>query len=329
MATLERLLAQAIVDALVARELVLLHDGAQASLRKELASLVAPRLPSITQRLGPGRARARDVASTFGDETVDEDVERLVDEVRARLMESNHVDDIFGDDHLIRRHAFVAVRDVLYRYTRGELAVDESEEPPGSWIVALERLGYLAAVVVERADPEALRAALARAAESVGAKLATYDATRRSACFRPPRRASGARLRLEEAITEELLELVDSDAVELPSVEQALEVPAEIARHPGLQAALERAARETQLRTGCATVCTMVDERTLLASLTPLTDEDAERADEHFNSFVDALERALGVLDEARTSAPPPASQERRRASRPPAAAPRQAGRRS
>ena len=40
----------------------------------------------------------------------------------------------------------------------------------------------------------------------------------------------------------------------------------------------------------------MVDRTTMLASLTPLSDDDAERADEHFGTFLEILEGALSKL---------------------------------
>jgi len=295
MQTLQRVLADGVLKALEAREHVLVAPGGGEALLDEVESIIAPTLPSITPHLTPTQQVLGEVTSTFGDDAADEAVEVLVDSIAERLMESDHVDDIFAEDRLIRRDAFRAIREILRRYVAGDLDVAD-DEAADTCNISLDELGYVVSTVAQLAEEGLLRSALESAAAAASVKLCSLDAQQRQAVFELPDDSADSRLALEEAITEELVDLVDSDLVELPSVEQILQLSSGITTHPGFEDALVAAARDAQQRTNCAAACTVVDRQTVLATLTPLSEDDARSSDAHFAYFIDALERSLAGL---------------------------------
>jgi hypothetical protein len=298
-ASLKCVLASHVIDALQAHDHVLIAPGGDDALRDEMATIIASTLPRITPHLVPIQQITGEVTSTFGHDDADEAVEGLVQHITERLMESDHVDDIFAEDRLIRRDTFRAISDVLARYSRGEIDVTGGDETSGECAIALDGLGYVAATVAQTADDDILRGALECAAEAVSTTLVRLDVEARRAHFAIESSTADSRLAIEDAITEQLVDLVDQDVVELPNVEQVLQVDAETASCERFAHAVLRAVRRTQQETGCAVACSMVDHRTLLASLTPLTDEDARVANQHFESFLETLESSLSSLDAA------------------------------
>src|SRR5262249_26462172 len=179
----------------------------------------------IAPRLTP-RTVVGEVTSTFGDDAADEAVEEMVGEVAEALMNSDHVEDVFAEDNVIRRDVFRIVRDALLKVTREP--PEEEEEVQGPISVRLETLGYVAATVAKRADEETLRDALERAALAAEGELASYDPGKREASFAVPSGDPDARLEIEEAVADELADLVDMGLVELPTIERKVVLPREI-----------------------------------------------------------------------------------------------------
>lgn len=296
--TLQNLLASEVIDALQAREHVLLAPGGSNALGSEMESLIASRLPAITPHLTNGHAVTGEITNTFGHDEADEAVETLVHDIAEQLMASEHVDDIFAEDRLIRRDAFRAIANVLSHYQRGDLNITDSSEAIGETSIALNDLGYVAATVAQSADEDVLAQALQAAASSVDTALCRVGTNQQQAYFAISGTDANQRLALEEAITEALVDLVDQELVELPSVEQVLQVDQDTAKSQRFAEGVMKAVRHTQQQTGCAVTCNMVDPCTLLASLTPLTSEDAEAANEHFDLFLQTLEDALSPVED-------------------------------
>ena len=201
---------------------VLVVKGGSDALAREVDELIAPSLEKILARMAPSTVLGGEVTNTFGDDTTDEIVEELVAEIAAAMMESDHVEDVFAEDHVIRRDVFRVLRTELWR--AHEALVDSAQDP---LVIRLDTLGYVAATAAKHADDVVLRDALNRAAEVVSAELIDYDATERQVTFEPsPEAGPDARIELEEAIADELTGLVDSGLVELPGVERRVPLSA-------------------------------------------------------------------------------------------------------
>ena len=123
MQTLQRLLATSVVEALERREHVIVAPGGTDALLAELEGILAPSLPAITATIPPPPMLFGAVASRLNAQLDHAALEAVVEEIAQRLLESDHVDDIFADDRAIRRDALRALHDGLVRYGRGELEV--------------------------------------------------------------------------------------------------------------------------------------------------------------------------------------------------------------
>ncbi len=313
MQALQRLTATRVVEALQEREHIIVAPGSSDALGQELEGIIAAPLTAFIANCNYGADDRRNLSTTFGCDAADDAVEAMVDAIGERLMESDHVDDIFAEDRLIRRDSFRAIRDVLLSYLRGEIDVDPDRPKPQTHTVLLSELGYLVATVAQHVTPELLHETLERAAKGVNASVSAIDHAAGQVNFELSTPSSEQRLAIEEAITEQVVMLVDSGLVELPSVEQVLQLSGELSARPGFSAALSTAARLTQERTGCSAVCTIIDAENVLATLTPLTDDDARNVETHFATFLDQLERALTALKDAPPTPPETASRRRRR----------------
>ncbi|MBI4701965.1 MAG: hypothetical protein HY744_12575 [Deltaproteobacteria bacterium] len=304
MATLQRLLADSVLGALQAREHVLVAAGSAGALRSEFEDIIAPALAEVTPHLAAQHIDG-EVTSTFGTEAADEAVERVVEQLAAQLMRSDHVDDIFADDRIIRRDGFRAIRDLLRRYAAGALEIDEAGPGCGPVEVSLAELGYVVASAARAAPAPTLRAALERAGERAGAPLAAVSGNRGRASFAAGERSAEIGLALREAITEELVDLVGSRAVELPHRDRLVPVPEGLGAQPRLAAILGEVCARTERVTGCEACCAPVDAQTLCATLTPLCTPDAERVDGHLAHFVRAIETAIADLASCEDPRPP------------------------
>ncbi|MCA9621196.1 MAG: hypothetical protein KC731_19375, partial [Myxococcales bacterium] len=202
MQRLQRVLASSVLRALRAREHVQIAPASTDAITDEMEALIASQLEqsphlmrmseakNTIERLDPARhleGGARDDASKA--------VVRMVDRITERLLESDHVDDIFADDRVLRRDAFRAIRNTLLGYIRGELEVDEVPTDT-TFTVPLDHLGYVVAIVIRRIDDELLQEALERAAGSVGGTLVGLDTQRGIASFEHHGGAAQGRLAL-------------------------------------------------------------------------------------------------------------------------------------
>ncbi|MEZ4440710.1 MAG: hypothetical protein R3B72_16545 [Polyangiaceae bacterium] len=335
MQRLQRVLASSVLRALRAREHVQIAPASTDAITDEMEALIASQLEqsphlmrmseakNTIERLDPARhleGGARDDASKA--------VVRMVDRITERLLESDHVDDIFADDRVLRRDAFRAIRNTLLGYIRGELEVDEVPTDT-TFTVPLDHLGYVVAIVIRRIDDELLQEALERAAGSVGGTLVGLDTQRGIASFEHHGGAAQGRLALEESITEEIARFIDDELVDLPCVEQVLEIAGGTVRAEGFTEALARAEAALRAETASAASCRVIDDHRILATFVPLTEDAALRADAHFGRFLDILESEIVALANtlagepesgptSRTTEHPPSQEQERGASQRP-----------
>ena len=101
--SLVRRLAVAVVEALKAHGHILVVKGGGEALVRELSQLMMEPVVMVAPRLGPRVPLFGEVTSTFGHEDSDEIVEEMVKSVTHALMESDHVDDVFAEDNVIRQ----------------------------------------------------------------------------------------------------------------------------------------------------------------------------------------------------------------------------------
>lgn len=314
MHTLQHLLATSVIEALEQREHVIIAPGRIGALCHEVEGIIAPSVPRIRARLDPAGGMEPEQGDGDGAaEFADEAVEHAVDAITEGLMESDHVDDIFADDRLLRRDALRAMNGVLRRYISGELDLGADSLSNAALDVELGRLGYMVSTVAQRAESATLRETLEAAAATVGTALARVDLDTGRASFAADG-AAPSRLALEEAITEQLLGLVEADRVELPMAERVVRLSPQVSSLPGFGDALRDAVEDTHRRTACAAACTIVDEETLLATLSPLAEDAALRLDEHVDTFLERLEEAIEAAVQA--ASPPRKARGDRKSSR-------------
>lgn len=314
MQRLQRVLASSVLRALRARDHVVISAASTDAITDEMEAIIAPSLDDITPHLSRvseaistidtdrlERADAPDVDRTDLDAPVldggegDTAVRVMIDKITERLLASDHVDDIHADDRVLRRDTFRAIRRTLLGYIRGEIEVEEAADEDDAFTVDLDRLGYVVSSVARRLEPAMLSEALERAAASGEGELLLLDEERLTAVFDLPGGAEVSRLTVEEAITEELVSLVDSELVELPRIEQVLELEQGSCASLGFAEAAERAEARIRAETGSMASCTIVDAQTVVATFVPLSEEAAHQADKHFAAFLGALEQELST----------------------------------
>jgi hypothetical protein len=206
-------------------------------------------------------------------------------------MDSDHVEDVFAEDNVIRRDIFRTLRDGLFSApAEGVDAVEEQVQ------VRLDTLGYVAATVSKLASASAMREALGRAAELVQAHFTAYSAEDRAATFLLEDGDPDGRLELEEAIADELTDLVEAGLVDLPTIERTIDLGRALppAEHRALAARIDAAGQQTILRGGCVASWDMEDARTLAVSFTPLSDQDARDVDQLVAAFARELKTIVG-----------------------------------
>jgi hypothetical protein len=280
-----------VVDALKAQGHILVVKGGATALARELEELMAPRLLRIMPRLEPQAIIGGEVTSTFGSEALDDEVEALVDELTTALMDSDHVEDVFAEDNVIRRDIFRALREGLFRApAEGADAIEEQVN------IRLDTLGYVAATVSKLATVAAMREALGRAAELVQAHFTAYSAEDRAATFTLEDGDPDGRLELEEAIADELTDLVEAGIVDLPTIDRTIDLgrPLAPAEHRALAPKIDAAGQNTILRGGCIASWEMADARTLAVSFTPLSDQDARDVDALVSVFAREARAIVG-----------------------------------
>ena len=281
---LSRRLAASVVDTLKARGHILVVKGGATALARELDELMTPEITTIATRLKPRAPLVGEPTSTFGDETVDQAVEDMVVKLTHALMNSDHVEDVFAEDAVIRRDIFRVVRDGL-------------REPPGGGgeehaghvnvTVKLDALGYVAATASRRADAATLRMALDRAASVTHARFSGFSPELREATFRLEGAGQDERLEIEEAVADELTDLVEQGLVELPTIERRVELPRPLAaaEQRTLRPRIDAIAEATLARAGCVASWEYEGPRTLRVLFTPLSEQDARAVDAPAASF--------------------------------------------
>ncbi|WP_437291665.1 hypothetical protein [Sorangium sp. So ce406] len=307
---LSRRLSTSIVDALKAHGHILVARGGATALARELEEKMSGVIAAIAPRLEPYAIVDGEVTSTFGSDELDDQVEELVASLTSTLMESEHVEDIFTEDNVIQRDVFRVMRDALLG-PRPELALEDD----GPVQVRLDTLGYVASTVGKRAPAQVLREALARAADTAGGKLTTYDAELREATFSVESSDPDARLELEEAVADELSELVEAKVVTLPMMERRFELKRRIepGARGGLRQRIDAIASRMLREGGCAASWELAGDRVLRLRLTPLSEQDALEVDSHMTEFTRDIAALLGEpLEElgavSRPAAAPPRS---------------------
>ncbi len=301
---LSRRLSTSVVDTLKAQGHVLVVKGGAQALARELEELMTPTLSGVVPRLSRGVVMG-EVTSTFGDDAVDEAVEELVAKMTHALMDSDHVEDVFAEDNVIRRDVFRTVRDGIQRAQEADVAGEgDADVDETKIVVRLETLGYVAATVSKRADAATLRGALEQAAEIVEAELTAFAAETREATFTMNDAGPDARLDLEEAVADELTALVDDGLVDLPTIERVVDIgrstnPLE---QKQAQSAIEAVASKTLHRSGCAASWEFEGARSIRVTLTPLSDQDSRDVDQPVAMFA----RGVAAVFAAPVEAPPP-----------------------
>lgn len=244
-------------------------------------------LDAIAPQIVPRAAVGGEVTSTFGKEAVDDAVEQIVAELTRTLMDSDHVEDVFAEDNVIQRDIFRVVRDALLH--RDDEGGDEDDEVPIR--VRLDTLGYVASTVSKLASASMLRETLERAADAVLARLIAYNAPTQEATFVLEGGGPDQRLEIEEAVADELSELVDDGLIELPTIERRIELERETTarERSAARARIELAAVKTIMRSGCAAAWEFVDPRAVKVTFTPLSEQDALDIDPYIPAFAREL----------------------------------------
>ncbi|WP_437961013.1 hypothetical protein WME76_16200 [Sorangium sp. So ce119] len=270
---------------------ILVARGGATALARELEERMSGVIAAIAPRLEPYAIVDGEVTSTFGSDELDDQVEELVANLTSTLMESEHVEDIFTEDNVIQRDVFRVMRDALLG-PRPELALEDD----GPVQVRLDTLGYVASTVGKRAPAQVLGEALARAADTAGGKLTAYDAELREATFSVESSDPDARLELEEAVADELSELVEAKVVTLPMMERRFELKRRIepGARGGLRQRIDALASRMLREGGCAASWELAGDRVLRLRLTPLSEQDALEVDSHMTEFTRDIAALLG-----------------------------------
>ncbi|WP_437942290.1 hypothetical protein [Sorangium sp. So ce341] len=288
---LSRRLSTSIVDALKAHGHILVARGGATALARELEDKMSADIAAIAPRLEPWALVDGEVTTTFGTDEIDDQVEELVASLTSTLMDSEHVEDIFTEDNVIKRDVFRVMRDALLG-PRPELGLEDD----GPVHVRLDTLGYVASTVGKRAPAEVLRESLARAAQSAGGKLTSYDPELREATFSLGSSDPDARLEIEEAVADELSDLVEAKVVTLPMLERRFELQRKIepAARAGLRQRIDAIASRMLREGGCAASWEIAGDRVLRLKLTPLSEQDALEVDSHMTEFTRDVAALLG-----------------------------------
>ena len=313
MERLERALASGVLDVLLERNHVALAPTRTAALRDELEQLIAPSVAPLASE---------------GDKQL---TERVAHELAERVLESDHVDDVFASEQTIRRDARRVLDKLLIGYTRGELEVEKVDSGETVTVPLLD-FGYVVAEVSKRLEFGILHDALDRAAATVSARLTSLTLGRVAIFELQAGAGSSNLLALEEAVTEELVALIDAELVELPSLEQVLELADVDCLSPTFGRAIQRSLIRTRAEYDCVAQCVSIDDSNVIATLTPLSAHAADHAGDAFTMFLQALEDELSAPPQVSTPQPlededeaslPSSRRKRKAAKAPPRSRPR------
>jgi hypothetical protein len=304
-----RRLSISIVDALHTQGRILVVKGRSVALARELEAKIVADIAALAPRIRRRTHLDGEVTSTFGDEAVDEAIEALVEKLTSTLMDSEHVEDVFADDNVIQRDIFRVLHDGLLG------SAGEEDEGAAVIQVRLDTLGYVASTVGKRAPEATLREALGRAAVASGGALTDYDRETREAVFALRAPGPDARLDLEEAVADELVELVEANVVALPTAVRRIDLGRPIPS--ALLSKIDAAAARTLGQSGCAASWELEDDGTLSVIVTPLSEQDALDVDgtvalfgRQIAALLNARPKALEeppLPEPAASEGPPPA----------------------
>lgn len=318
MNTLKQIIASSVIDAFRAREYVLVADTTVELLGEELQTVLSATLSSIMHHLHDERGRgqpARHVRQgSLGHGEVEDAVSDMVELAVEQVLGSDHVDDIYAEDRVLRRHARRAIHQTLLDYVRGEI---DASSPDGVTLldVELSHLGYVVDVVAGLLRPRRLERSLRAVAKAFGGRLISLDAPRKLTLFELPEGTE--RLTFEEAITAAMGELVAEEVVELPSVEQILELTEGTSAATGFVDAVARVEAAALTELGSRATCRLLDEQTIVVTLTPLSDDSADNAANLFEQLLGMLEHELVSLLPAPIPEEPRSRPRRRRGEAP------------
>jgi hypothetical protein len=296
---LSRGISASVVDALKAHGHILVVKGGASSLARELDDIVAPTLAVLPPPRPPEAASASPAVGAA--------LEDLSARMARALMSSDHVEDVFAEDAVIRR-------DILRTMREGLLAPPaEAVEDRSTVAVKLDTLGYVAKAVARRADPATLRQALDRAAAVAQARFTAYHPEQREAVFRIDGGGPDERLELEEAVADELADLAEQGVTPLPTIERRVDLARALtpAEQRGLTARVDAVAATTLRRSGCASTWDFADERTIRVTFTPYSDQDADDVEAPAAAFAHEIAALIGPAEpsngvKARPAEPPP-----------------------
>ncbi|WP_437594099.1 hypothetical protein [Sorangium sp. So ce1000] len=303
---LSRRLSTSIVDALKAHGHILVARGGATALARELEDKMSADIAAIAPRLEPWALVDGEPTTTFGTDEIDDQVEELVASLTSTLMESEHVEDIFTEDNVIKRDVFRVMRDALLG-PRPELVLEDD----GPVHVRLDTLGYVASTVGKRAPVQVLRESLTRAAQTAGGQLTGYDPELREATFSVESSDPDARLEIEEAVADELSDLVEAKVVTLPMLERRFELQRKIeaGARGAVRQRIDSIASKMLREGGCAASWELAGDRLLKLKLTPLSEQDALEVDSHMTEFKRDVAAVLGdPLDELDVARKPAAA---------------------
>jgi hypothetical protein len=306
---LARQLATSIVEALRHEGHILIAKGKGEALLRELADHIDPTLTRVAPRILRTEVHG-EVTSTFGDEATDEAIEALVETLRGTLLDSEGVEDVFAEDNVMERLIFRTLRAELVERAGSAALVDDEEKPPIS--VRLGTLGYVAATAAKLSDQETLRDALERAALSASTELDTFDAQTRTAIFAAREDDPDKRLEIEEAVEEELADLVDMGLVDLPRVDRSVPLPAPLTdtEKKALAKSVTAIADRTLTSRVCPATWQWEGDASIKLSFTPLSEPDVKTVGDLAESFgreLHALFATSNAKEEAPVAKAPPA----------------------
>ncbi|EYF05523.1 hypothetical protein [Chondromyces apiculatus] len=310
--SLPQRLSTSIVDALRARGHIAVVRGGAAALARVLEEHLDGDIDAIVTTLEPSQGIDGEVTDTIDDQgTVDQRVHTLIQALTQALLSSEHVEDAFADEAQVSQEILRALREGLGASPRTS---DAAEEGPAR--LRLDTLGYLASMVAHRAPARALRAALDRAAQGVGCKLNAYDPELREATFSLSEATFSltvadpeARLDLEQAVLDELTDLVNANLVTLPAHEHEVQLgaPVPAALLATLKPRIDAAAARILRRGGCTATWELRDGHRLWVAITPMSDTDATDVSQRatlLRADIEALLRAAEHQAEPLPTAP-------------------------
>ncbi|AKT35957.1 uncharacterized protein CMC5_000690 [Chondromyces crocatus] len=297
--SLRHRLSTNIVEALRARGHIAVVRGGTAALARELEDRLVDDLDALTAKLDPFQGAEIEATTWVDDTAVDEHVSALLASLARTIFSSEHVEDTFAEEPLLESEILRSLREALHGTGAGH-EPDRRDEGPAR--LRLDNLGYLAAMVATRAPLPALRAALERAAQSVGCKLNAYEPDAHEATFSLSESTFSitvadpeSRLDLEQAVADELADLVSADVVSLPTLKREIQLSPALpaARLAALRPRIDAAAARILRQGGCSATWSLEDDQRLLVAITPLSDKDASDVGQRAALFAAEIQAML------------------------------------